>query len=252
MSFSIITKTEEEIAIMCEGGKKLAKIKALLKKEIKSGVRASKIDALAEELIRKEGGEPSFKMVPKYKWTTCINVNEGVVHGIPKSSIVFEDGDIVSVDIGMFYKGFHTDTSFSVGLGVGEEYKRFLMVGEEALARAIEESVPGNRVYDISLAIERVIRAGNYNPIKALVGHGVGRNLHEEPQIPCFVNAAREEYPVIPEGAVLAIEVMYSLGSGEVQIENDGWTISTRDGKIAALFEDTVAVTKTGPIVLTR
>lgn len=248
----IIVKTATQIKVMVEGGKKLARIKGRLKKEVVEGISASKIDKIADELITKEGGKPSFKMVHGYHWATCVNVNEGVVHGIPKSEIVFKKGDVVSVDLGMFYGGFHTDTSFSVGLNIDSEVNAFLETGKRALQAAIQAAKPGNRVYDISFAIESIVKYGGYSPVKALVGHGVGRKLHEEPQIPCFVDGTRrDQTPVIPEGAVLAIEVMYSMGSADVVLNNDGWTIQTSDGKISALFEETVAVTKEGPKILT-
>jgi len=247
----VIKKTKKEIDVIIEGGKKLAKIKARLKEKIDVGVSAREVEELAVKLIKEEGGKPSFKMVPDYKWATCVNVNEGVVHGIPKSETIFQKGDIVSVDVGIYYKGFHTDTSFSVSVRDGKNSK-FLDVGEKALEKAIKQAKSGNRIYDISKTIEKILTEANCFPIKALVGHGIGRDLHEAPQIPCFVNGKRKDYPIIPEGAVLAVEVMYSKGGGEVRVASDGWTIETRDGKISALFEDTIAVTKKGPIIITR
>ncbi|MFI5241270.1 MAG: M24 family metallopeptidase [Microgenomates group bacterium] len=158
---------------------------------------------------------------------------------------------MVSVDVGVFFKGFHTDTSFSVGLDVDGQTQKFLETGKKALKKAIAEVKIGKHVYDISQAIESVISGGGYTPIRALVGHGVGRELHEEPQIPCFVPGEVKESPKIEEGMVFAVEVMYALGSAEAEILSDGWTIAMADGKISALFEETVAVTKIGPKVLT-
>lgn len=244
-------KTNSEIRIMIEGGKRLREVKARLKKEVKEGVKASKIDALAEKLILSSGGRPSFKMVKGYAWTTCININEGVVHGIPTDSVVFKKGDLVSVDVGMYYKGFHTDTSLSVGVEVDINTKKFLGVGENTLSNAIKTARIGNRIYDISREIETVLTRNNLSPIRALVGHGIGRNLHEDPQIPCFTSGKRKYSPEIPENATLAIEVMYCRGSGEVALESDGWTIVTSDDTISALFEETVAITENGPIILT-
>src|SRR3989304_2115452 len=247
----IFVKSASDIEIMKEGGKKLGRVKKGLLKAVKVGVRASEIEELAQKLIKEEGAKPSFAMVPGYSWATCINVNEGLVHGIPKAEIVFKEKDVVSVDVGLFYKGFHTDTSFSVGLGVDETAKKFLKTGKGALEKAIDEAKAGNRVYDISQAIEDTIKAEGYSPIKALVGHGVGRELHEGPQIPCFTLGKRQESPEIAPGMVLAIEVMYAQGSPEVEIASDGWTISMRDGKIAALYEETVAINSHGHFVLT-
>ena len=251
-SEGIIVKTPSEIKIMQEGGRRLAGVKHKLFDEVVEGVSAEIIEQITCRLIAKERGKPSFKMVPGYRWATCVNINEGVVHGIPKKEIVFKKGDVVSVDLGMFYRGFHTDTSFSVGLNTDPEITDFLETGEEALRSAIKSAIIGNRIYDISFAIESILKNNGYSPVKALVGHGVGRNLHEEPQIPCFIDGAeRNQSPEIPEGAVLAIEVMYSTGSADVVLDDDGWTIKTADGKISALFEETVAVTKRGPKILT-
>ena len=251
-SQNILLKTPEEVRRMAEGGRRLEEVKAHLMEAVDVGVSAAKIEDLACELIEKTGGAPSFKMVPRYSWATCINVNEGVVHGIPKAEIVFKEGDVASVDVGMFYEGFHTDTSFSLGLNVTDELDKFLKTGREALRAAIDQVRPGKRIYDISNAIEVVVARNSFSPIKALVGHGIGRSLHEEPQIPCFADGTRQDTPEISEGAVLAIEVMYCQGSEEVVTGEDGWTIETADGKIAALFEETVAATKKGPLVLTR
>jgi methionyl aminopeptidase len=248
----ITPKTPEEVEIMKACGEKLRRVKNALREKVKEGVRAGDIEELATELIKKEGGQSSFKMVPGYHWSTCVNTNDGVVHGIPHPSIVFKKGDIVSVDVGMYYKGFHTDTSFSVGINVSPENNKFLKVGEEALRKGIKSAKAGSKIYDISEAIETVLLKGGVNPMEALVGHGVGRELHEDPQIPCFTYGRREDSPEIPEGATLAIEVMYTRGKPDIYIDRqDKWTIRTKDGKISALFEETVAVTNGGPIVLT-
>lgn len=253
MGKGIQIKTPEEIEIMVEGGKKLGKIKKRLIESVKEGVSAEDIENLATKMLAEAGGKPSFKMVPKYDWSTCVNVNEGIVHGIPKRSIVFKKGDLVSIDVGLYYKGFHTDTSDSIGLDLDGEKRKFLEAGKNALSEAVEAARIGNRIYDISKAIESVIEGGGYSPVRALVGHGVGRQLHEEPQIPCFTEPKHlKSSPRIVEGMVIAIEILYSQGSGEVGLDEDGWTISSSDGKITALFEDTIAVTKKGPFVLTK
>lgn len=251
MENKIFVKSPGGIQKMAEGGKKLSKIKKSLKRAVSVGTTAGEIEELAVGLIEKEGGKPSFMMVPNYKWATCVNVNEGLVHGIPKPEIVFKKGDVVSVDVGFFYKGFHTDTSFTVGLELDDTTSKFLKAGGNALKRAIDTAKVGNYIFDISKAIEDTLLSCGYRPVRALVGHGVGRHLHEGPQIPCFTNGSREESPQIIPGMALAIEVMYTQGSGEVEIGSDGWTISMRDGKMAALYEETVAVTSHGPLVLT-
>lgn len=244
-------KTPEEIEIMHEGGKKLGKIKKQLAQAVKIGVSAYEIDKLAEELILASGGEPSFKKVSGYYWTTCVNVNEGIVHGIPKKTIIFKKGDLVSIDVGMYYEGFHTDTSISVGLELSSENQKFLEAGKEALNKAISKVKKGNRIYNISETMEKTLLKNGYNPVTSLVGHGVGRELHEEPQVPCFTLGEAKDTPEIQVGMTLAIEVMYTLGTTDLVYEEDGWTIATADGKISGLFEETVAVTNHGPVILT-
>lgn len=245
-------KTPEEIQIMLEGGKKLARVKKALAEAVKAGVNAAEIEALAQDLIKKEGAEVSFDKVPGYHWATCVTVNEGIVHGIPTKTLIFKPGDVVKVDVGIYFKGFHTDTSLSVGIDVSPENKKFLNIGHNALEKAISKAKVGNYIYDISEAIESTIESAGYTTIKALVGHGVGRELHEDPQIPCFVPGRIVDSPKIEPGMVLAIEVMYAMGSDKVEVLEDGWTIAMRDGKMSGLFEDSVAVTDNGPIVLTR
>jgi methionyl aminopeptidase len=245
-------KTPEEVQIMIEGGKKLARVKNALAKAAQAGVTSMDIEELAEKLIKEEGAEGSFDKVPGYSWVTCVNVNEGLVHGIPSKDVVFKDGDLVSIDVGIYFKGFHTDTSISVGINLNPENEKFLKIGPIALERAISKARVGNYIYDISEAIESTIEGAGYTVVKALVGHGVGRELHEDPQIPCFVPGRIVDSPKIMPGMVIAIEVMYAQGSDKVQVLEDGWTIAMRDGKISGLFEDSVAVTEKGPKVLTR
>ncbi|MBX4205602.1 type I methionyl aminopeptidase [Candidatus Microgenomates bacterium] len=244
-------KTPEEVKVMAEGGKKLAHVKKLVEEAVKIGVSALEIEEIVTKGIIAQGGTPSFKMVPGYRWSTCININDGIVHGIPKKEMVFQEGDVVSVDLGMFYKGFHTDTSISVYLGSDPKTVEMLSVGKKALKNAIREAQMGNKLGDISYAIEKTLESAKLNPVESLVGHGVGRNLHEYPPIPCFVTGSASDNIELKEGFVLAIEVMYTQGNPELVTDSDGWTIRTKDGKISALFEETVAITANGPIVLT-
>jgi methionyl aminopeptidase len=248
----ISIKSDSEIKIMAEGGAKLGRVKNALAAAVKEGVTAADIEALAVKLIKEEGAEISFNKVPGYHWATCINVNDGLVHGIPVSSLIFKKGDIVKIDVGVYFKGFHSDTSISVGIDLSPENRRFLNTGRETLDKAIKQARAGNHIFDISKAIEDSIEGAGYTTIKALVGHGVGRELHEDPQIPCFVPGRIEDSPLIKKNMVLAIEVMYAMESDKVEQLEDGWTIAMRDGKISGLFEDTVAVTDNGPKVLTR
>ena len=260
-------KTEKEIKIMKEGGQKLALVFAEVVKRIKPGVSLKKLDDLAEELIIKQGGFPSFKTVKGYHWTTCININEGVVHGIPNDYQI-KEGDLVSLDMGMLYKGFHTDMArtlwvqnpkskfpaspaMSADRQAGRQNPKFLEAGREALKAAIKAAKAGNRVGHISAAIEKVIRKAGFSPVEDLTGHGVGKKLHEDPQIPCFLAQPINKTPVLQPGMTLAIEVIYTWGKPDLVLAEDGWTIKTADGKPAGLFENTVLITKKEPVILT-
>ena len=239
-------KTGKEMVIMAEGGRRLAEIRDKMVRAAKPGVTAIELDRLADKLIAKAGGKASFKMVPGYRWATCININDAVVHGIPDGYKIKPE-DKVGIDIGMYYNGYHTDTSVTVG---GAE--KFLDVGRMGLKRAIAQAQVGKRVADISAAMQKTVEEAGFNVVRALTGHGIGQELHEEPAIPCFVIGKYEYSPKLVEGMVIAIEIMYNAGTSEVVYKNDdGWTIVTADGKISGLFEETVAITSHGPIVLT-
>ncbi len=252
-------KTKDEIKRMKEGGKRLAWVMAKALGQVKSGVRLSKLDKLAESLIEKQKGKPSFKMVKNYHWATCINVNQGVVHGIP-NEYRLKKGDLVSLDMGFFYKGLHTDAAKTVLVGknlpnretIVVSIGRFLETGEKALKEAVKAVRPGNRVGHISQAIQEAIKKSGFNSIKALTGHGVGKKLHEEPQIPCYLEGAIEKTPNLEAGMTLAIEIIYTQGKPDVVLDPDGWTVRTADGKPAGLFEETVSVTDRGGEVLTN
>lgn len=239
-------KTDDGIKIMAEGGRLLARVRDKVAQAVKPGVTTLQLDKLADKLITEAGGQASFKMVPGYRLATCINVNDTVVHGIP-SSYKIKSGDKVGIDIGMFYKGFHTDTSVTVG-----GPNKFLEVGRRGLKRAIDQVRVGKRVADISRAMQETVEGAGYSVVRALTGHGIGHELHEEPAIPCFVMGDYEHSPKLVAGMVVAVEIMYNQGDFEVVYKNDdGWTIATADGKISGLFEETVAVTAHGPVVLT-
>ncbi len=251
-------KTDEELLIMQKGGEILRDTLQKTLKEAVSGVTLSYLDQFAEENIKNMGGESSFKKVRGYKWTICSCVNDVVVHGIP-DDYVLKDGDTVGIDCGVFYKGFHTDAAWTKRIRSnvnkntkGDETDKFIKAGEIAFKRAVDKVKIGNYIYDISKAIEENIKKEGYSPVRTLVGHGVGRELHEEPEIPCFVNCDREKTPQIVKGMALAVEVIYNMGSYKVNYSgNDGWTITTVDGKISGLFESTVAVMSYGGVVLT-
>ncbi|MBI3380042.1 type I methionyl aminopeptidase [Candidatus Gottesmanbacteria bacterium] len=249
-------KTPEEISLMRKGGEILHKILLKLLDDARVGVRLKDLDQTAENLIFSAGGKPSFQMVPGYKWTICACVNDVVVHGIPDEYIL-QEGDLLGIDCGIYLDGFHTDHAWSkiVTNGKQSDYKEktnFLDTGEKAFTEAIKQAQPGNYIYDISKAIQDNIEADGYSVVRSLVGHGVGRKLHEDPEVPGFTKGKRQSSLKIIPGMVLATEVIYNLGSADVVYKgNDGWTIATKDGKISGLFEATVAITSRGGFVLT-
>lgn len=256
-------KSARELEFMKRSGEiaSLA-LKAALEK-VKIGVIAKEIDKAAEDEIYRNGGDLSYKSVPGYKWATCITFNDQVVHGIPTDRKV-KEGDLVSVDLAVSYKGWHTDNAWTILVGseklaaggeprqrreVRSEKKRFLEVGKEALKLGIKEAVSGNRVGDIGAAIQKKVESGGYHVVRSLVGHGVGRSLHEEPEIPGFGTSGTG--PVLNEGMTLAIEVIYAEGTSEVLLEKDGWTYKSADGSMSGLFEMTVVVGKKEAKILT-
>lgn len=241
-----------KIAAMTLGGEMLGKVRQSLYEFTRVGVSPSEIEIEARRLIRAAGAELSFTKVPGYSWATCINLNDGVVHGIPTSTAPLKSGDLVTVDVGVYYKGYHTDSAFTKVVGVASSaQQRFLQAGLEGLKLAIEAVKPGNRIGDISLAMDQTMKKYGYHCTKELTGHGVGHDLHEEPMISNVVTAPRDKTPLIVEGQTLAIEIIYVEGSPSLVMEEDNWTISTKDGKMAAVHEETVAVTADGCSILT-
>jgi len=247
---NIPLKSPKQIEIMHEGGIILARIMDKLLSQVRIGTILIDIDKMADELIVKAGGEASFKKVRDYKWATCININDGVVHGIPNKYKI-KNNDIVSIDIGILYKGLNTDMSWSVLVGQDEKKKRFLKAGEETLKLAIETCVVGNRIGDVSQAIEANLKKFGYFPVKELTGHGVGKNLHEEPMIPSFVRKNIKNTPLLQEGMTLALEIIYSETNSGIYIDDDGWTIKTDNQGLAGLFEKTISVQIAPSLVLT-
>jgi methionyl aminopeptidase len=195
------------------------------------------------------GAKVSFTKVDDYQWTICTTINDQVVHGIPTDRKL-KEGDILGIDIGTLYKGYHSDMAISVGVGkINKEDEQFINIGSSTLDKAIKKAKAGNNIGDISAAIQENIEGAGYSVVKNLTGHGIGRELHEDPYVPGFGQVGTG--PKIQKNMVLAIEVIYAKNSGEVKIENDNWTISTKDGSTGGLFEKTVAIGESGPIVLT-
>ncbi|MBI3954495.1 type I methionyl aminopeptidase [Candidatus Collierbacteria bacterium] len=241
---------QKKLQAMKEGGKLLGRIKSQLVKRVMPGLTGVEIDSLADELIRKANGEPSFKSVRGYHHATCITVNSGIVHGIPNHHL-FQPSDLITIDLGLIYQGYHTDTSVTVGLPpLSKDTANFLTKGKVALAKAIGEALPGNTIYQVSQAMQKEIESGGFSVIRDLTGHGIGRHLHEPPHIPCFADPSQKNL-LIKKGQALAIEVMYSMGDYRLKTEADGWTLSTKDNSLSAMFEETVFITETGNLVLT-
>jgi len=247
-------KTEEEISLMRQGGKILSEVLWEVLAAAKPGISEMALDALAEKRIREKGGEPGFQKVPGYKHTICVSTNDVVVHGIP-TEYRLQEGDVFGVDCGVFYKGFHTDMAHTIVVGgkKSSEVDVFLKTGEKALTAGIAEAKGGNRVGHISKAIQDIVEnQGGYSIVRTLVGHGVGKNLHEEPEIPGFLSRDIKKTPQLTVGMTIAVEIIYNIGGKEIMYKNDdGWTISTADEKISGLFERTIAITERNPIVLT-
>lgn len=250
-------KNEKEIAIMVKAGKILADVLATVIAAAKPGITELELDAMAEKMIRERGGEPGFQKVPGYKHTICAATNDVVVHGIP-TTYVLKEGDVICVDCGVFLEGFHTDMAETVRVTSKKTDKQddintFLAVGKKALIEAIAAAKPGNRVGHIAKTIQDIVeKEAGYSIIRTLVGHGVGKQLHEEPEVPGFLRGKIEKTPLLKEGMTIAIEVIYAIGGKDVVYANDdGWTIATADGSVSAVFERTVLITKNGSRVLT-
>jgi methionyl aminopeptidase len=251
-----VLKKQVDIDIIIAGGKILHEIKQKLIAEIQVGKVPLHVDNLAKKLIKDAGGSPSFMTVGDYKWATCISVNDEVVHGVPDLD-TFQEGDVVGLDVGMEYKGWHTDTSYSIRIKnqkskIKDNIDKFLDIGQLALKKAIAQARPGNRIGHISKTIQDIVEGSGYSVVKTLVGHGIGRELHEAPHIPGILTKKIEKTPLIEIGMALAIEVIYNMGRPEIVYKNDdGWTLATDDGSISGLFEETVLVTQKEPVILT-
>lgn len=251
----IPVKTEREIALMRESGRIVAEVLALIGEKVRPGARVIDLDRLAEEYIRSRGGEPAFKGYGHdaknlFPGTLCISVDDQVVHGIPDERVLME-GEIVSIDVGVRKAGYFGDAARTFPVGaVTEEKRRLLQVTEESLYAGLAQACAGNKLHDVSAAVQEHVEAAGFSVVRDLVGHGIGKNLHEEPAIPNY--GMRGTGPVLQAGMVLAIEPMVNAGTPRVRIESDGWTVTTADGKPSAHFEHTVVVRQGEPEILTR
>lgn len=259
-------KNQQELEIMAKGGKILAEVLQEVLNNIRPGISEIELDQLAEKLIREKGGKPGFKKVKGYSYSICVATNDVVVHGIP-THYVFKDQDVVGIDCGVLYKGFHTDMAETVKVqsskfplrseaskvqGNKDEKDKFLETGKKALEEAIKVATIRNRIGHISKTIQDIVEGAGYSVVRSLIGHGVGKSLHEEPEVPGFLAGVINRTPKLLEGMTIAIEVIYTMGKKDVMYANkDGWTIKTADSSLAGLFERTIAITKNGPRVLT-
>ncbi len=247
----IVLKSTRELGRMRAAGRILAEVKERLRRIVKPGVSTQEIDADVEAFIVSRGAQSAFKGYRGYPATVCTSINEEIVHGIPSPKRKLREGDIIGLDLGCMVEGYYADCAITLAAGpVPPRVQELLDVTRESLDKAIVQSRAGNRLGDISHAVQSHCESHGFGVVRAFVGHGIGKQLHEEPQVPNFGEAGRG--PVLKPGMVLAIEPMVTMGSWEVRVLEDGWTAVTADGSWAAHFEDTIAITDDGPEVLTR
>ena len=243
-------KSAREIGLMRSGGHILADVVDRLRETVKPGLSTLEIDEDVEAFIKGRGALPAFKGYRGFPATVCISINEEVVHGIPSAHRRIKEGDIVGLDLGCIVEGYYADCAFTLAIGdVPPKVQQLLDVTRDSLNVAIAECRPGRRLSDVSHSVQAHVERNGFSVVRAFVGHGIGRALHEDPQIPNFGDPGRG--PQLRPGMVLAIEPMVTMGSWEVKVLDDGWTAVTRDGSLAAHFEHTIAVTENGPEVLT-
>ena len=248
---SIVLKNVHEIAIMQEANAIVSEVLTTLKGVVEPGLTTWELDRIAEDLCLKRNAKPAFKGYRGFPGSLCVSVNEEVVHGIPSRKKKLKEGDIISIDFGTEYKGFYGDSAVTLSVGkISPDIKRLLRVTKESLNYGIEQVVAGNRIGDISEAIQKHVEEHRFSIVRQFVGHGIGSSLHEAPEIPNFFHGERTAR-LLP-GMVLAIEPMVNMGTHKVKVLKDGWTVITNDRKPSAHFEHSVAVTEKGPIILSR
>ncbi|KJR42925.1 Peptidase M24A, methionine aminopeptidase, subfamily 1 [Candidatus Magnetoovum chiemensis] len=247
----IIIKTSDEIKKMAQASRIVSIVLKELENYIKPGITTKDIESFADGIVAKEGGKSAFKNYRGYPANLCASVNNEIVHGIPSKKKILKEGDIIGIDLGVVYKGYIGDAAKTYPVGkIAEKASRLIKITKESLLRGIEMARPNKRVSDISNAIQTYVEANGYSVVRNFVGHGVGKDLHEEPQIPNF--GLPNKGPRLKEGMALAIEPMVNEGGYDVNILNDGWTAVTADGSLSAHFEHTVIVTKNDPLILTK
>lgn len=245
----IIIKNDDEIALMKKAGRIVGETLLLLEKEVKPGITTADLDRIAEEFITKHGAKPSFKGLYGFPSSLCISVNEQVIHGFP-GAYVLKEGDIVSVDCGAFYDGFHGDAARTFPVGnISVDAQKLIDITRESFFQGIKFAKEGNKLTDISYGIQSYVEAAGFSVVRDFVGHGIGRKVHEEPNVPNFGKSGRG--PKLVKGMVLAIEPMVNAGTHKVKTLKDGWTVVTADSYLSAHYENTVAILSDGPEILT-
>lgn len=246
---AIVVKNHDEIMVMQEANRIVAETLLLIERVVEPGITTWELDRVAEDYCKKNKALPAFKGYRGFPGSLCVSINEEVVHGIPSRKRKLKKGDILSVDFGVCFKGYYGDSAITLAVDkIDPDKERLIRVTEKSLKLAIEQAVVGNRIGDISSAVQRCVEENGYSVVRQFVGHGIGRSLHEGPEIPNFHQG--EHTPRLLPGMVLAIEPMVNIGTHRVKVLRDGWTVITADGKPSAHFEHSVAVTENGPIVL--
>lgn len=245
----IIIKSDMEIEYMRRAGRLVGETLARLEEVIKPGITTAEIDRLAEELITKQGAKPSFKGYHGFPASICASLNDVVVHGIPSDRVLHE-GDIISIDCGAILNGYQGDAARTIAVGkVTEQAEKLIQVTQESFFKGVEKAIVNNRLTDISAAIQQYVESFGFSVVRDFVGHGIGKDMHEDPEVPNFGRPGRG--PKLSHGMVLAIEPMVNVGTYHVNVKQDGWTVVTEDGSLSAHYENTVAILSNGPEILT-
>lgn len=246
----IIIKNKQEIEYMRLAGKVVAETLAKVEEAVKPGITTMELDRIAEDYITRCGAKPSFKGYYGFPASVCASVNNEVVHGIPSDKVVLEEGDIISIDCGAILNGYHGDAARTLPVGrISEGTQKLIDVTKEGFFKGAEKAIVGNRLTDISFAVQQYVEQFGYSVVRDYVGHGIGRDMHEDPEVPNFGRPGRG--PKLVEGMVLAIEPMVNIGSYHVDVEENQWTVVTRDNSLSAHYENTVAILENGPEILT-
>lgn len=247
----IIIKSDTEIELMRKAGKIVSDTLLILEAAVKPGISTAELDRIAEEYILRQGAKPSFKGYQGFPASVCLSLNEEVVHGIPQKKTILREGDIISVDCGAVLNGYQGDAArtFSVGK-ISEEAEKLIKVTKESFFQGFQKAVVGNRVNDISFAIQQYVESNGFSVVRDYVGHGIGKDIHEDPEVPNFGKPNRG--PKLMHGMVLAIEPMVNIGKYNVKVRHNGWTVVTVDSSLSAHYENTVAILNNGPEILTK